>query len=108
MAIARLPSMSRMSFSTVVNRCGVSKATMVRVSLARLESRRCRSVLRRGKNPANTYDFPEIPEDAMAAATADGPGMETTVAPILAAAETSSAPGSQTPGVPASETSATS
>ncbi len=48
------------------------------------------------------------PEMARAVVTADGPGMGTTSKPLSMVALINSYPGSDMPGIPASETSATS
>ncbi len=87
-------------------RWGASNSTTVRDSPASSRRRRRRSPARCGRKPSNTKRSPGRPLTLISAATAEGPGSGLTGIPASSAARTNRAPGSETPGVPPSETSA--
>ena len=70
-----------------------------------MRERRCACFA--GKNPSNKKRSVGSPQTVSAASTAEGPGSAVTTWPAARAARTSLKPGSDTSGVPASETSAT-
>ena len=79
----------------------------MRASPATAASRWRRSRPERGRNPSKQKRSVASPLVTRAASTADGPGTTETVSPAAATAATNRAPGSDTPGIPASETSTT-
>src|SRR5512141_1757633 len=87
-------------------RKGDSKSTVVPFREACAVYQRSRSPRRGGGKPRNVNGTAGKPEIERIARTADGPGMASTRCPAWAAAATSSSPGSETSGVPASETRA--
>src|SRR5581483_7418164 len=92
----------------VRSRLGDSKSTIVRGSPARARSRSRRSPDRRGRNPSKTKRSVGSPEATSAAIAAEGPGTTRTSIPASTHARTSRYPGSESPGIPASEITATS
>ncbi len=107
-ATARSPPIAAArSLSVRASRWGASKSTAVRCSLARAARRAVRPEPRRGKKPSKTKRSVGRPLATRPASAAEGPGTTTTSKPPSAAARTSRSPGSDTPGRPASDTSAT-
>ena len=88
-------------------RCGASKSTMAHGPAASAASRARRSLPFTGRNPANTTPSKSSPLAESAAVSALAPGTGTTRSPRLRTRSTTTRPGSLTPGVPASLTSAT-
>lgn len=107
----RLVSMSGLSVKQVnvaIILCGASYRTIVVSGLRSIELRtaaRCCEV--RGRNPRNMNEDVGRPDAASAVTAAQGPGIGVTVMPEATAEATISVPGSETHGVPASETRAT-
>ena len=106
-AARRSPSSTRTSRRSVITRSGDSNRTTVRGSCASARSRSRRSLGRRGRKPSNTQRSVGRPETTSAAVTADGPGTTLISIPASTAARRRRNPGSETAGMPASETSAT-
>ena len=79
---------------------------MVRVSFFKESSIARRSFLSTGRNASKQNRLVERPESVRAVTQAQAPGKEVTVKPASYACLTSSSPGSDIPGVPASVTSA--
>ncbi len=92
--------------SVAAMRCGDSKNTTVRVSWRNSDSHFVRSFDLEGAKPANTNESAGNPDEMRADSTALGPGIGTTWIWSAIAAPISLWPGSETSGVPASETSA--
>ena len=89
------------------SRLGDSKSTVVRASRASSASRVLRSLPLRGRKPSNAKRSIGNPDSTSAARAALGPGTTRTSSPASATTRTRRAPGSETPGVPASVTYAT-
>ena len=106
-AARRSPSSTRTSRRSVITRSGDSNRTTVRGSCASARRRSRRSLGRRGRKPSNTQRSVGRPETTSAAVTADGPGTTLISTPASTAARRRRNPGSETAGMPASETSAT-
>ncbi len=95
-----------MSSSDSAMRCGASKKTSVRTSPASSATRARRSPSRAGRNPSKENLSVGRPAMLSAAVIAEGPGTATTLMPSCVTRRTSSNPGSESSGVPASLTSA--
>ncbi len=107
-AIRRSPSTCIISLSARISLCGASYITNVAGWVDISTRRFCLSACFRGKKPINKKLSVGRPLAATALVTADAPGIGTTRKPFSVAATTSSYPGSEIPGIPASETTATS
>ena len=100
------PHAAARSRSVAGTRDGASYTIVARSSAAIRARRSRRSRPDRGRKPSNDQRGPAIPLATRAASAADGPGIGTTSPPSATQARTSTSPGSDTPGVPASVTSA--
>ena len=78
-----------MAASASAMRCGASKNTSVRVSVASARSARARSPALRGRKPSKAKRSTGRPLSASAVSTADGPGTAVTGSPAATAAATS-------------------
>ncbi len=96
-----------MASSAPTSRWGASKKIMVRGSDARAASAAARSPALRGRKPSKQKRSVGRPETASAASVALGPGRTVTSTPAAIAAVTARKPGSDTVGIPASETTRT-
>jgi len=105
-AICRSPTTRSASFKVSTMRWGASKNTTVRVSARRASSQVARALALAGGKPTKTKASVGSPDDTRAASTALGPGIASTRIPAASAAWTSRNPGSETAGVPASDTRA--
>lgn len=100
------PNLSRIRPSVVRIRCGASKKTTVRLVIRCSAIQLTRSFDLRGGNPRNRNSLALTPAAARIVVTALGPGIATTMCPSSRAILTRCRPGSDTSGVPASETRA--
>ena len=96
-----------MSARLASSRCGASKNTIVRSSVAKDSKRRRRSPALRGKNPSNANRATGKPDNTSAASAAEGPGNVVIATPASCASRTNRKPGSLTEGIPASVTTST-
>ena len=102
-ATGRSGSSSARTRSDAATRLGDSNATSVSG-----DAKTCSSAERlRGRNPANRHRSAGSALATSAARAADGPGSTSTASPAATHACTKTNPGSDTSGVPASETKAT-
>ena len=88
--------------------CGASRKTTATSERSSRANAARRAALFAGRKPSNRNRFAAIGEAASAAVIALGPGMGVAAMPRRQASRTSSKPGSEMRGVPASETKATS
>jgi hypothetical protein len=105
-ATSREPRAFSRSASVPRTRPGASKSTIVPGKLRRRASQSERARPLRGRKPTNVNGRVAIPLATSPARTAEGPGTGTTGTSLSSAARTSREPGSESKGVPASETSA--
>ena len=89
------------------SRWGDSRITMVRSSTASSASRSARALPLRGRKPSMHQRAVGRPLAATAATGADGPGTTSIRWPASTTRRTTLSPGSEIPGMPASETRAT-
>src|SRR5205809_6322076 len=106
-ATCRSPRTPRRSRNVRTTRCGASNMTSVQGIRAMSTSARRRSPALRGRNPRNTNRSVGSPATDSAAVMALAPGTGTMGTPAATACRTSVNPGSDSTGVPASDTSAT-
>ena len=101
------PRASAMATRESWTRRGDSRKIMVRSWVARDSRARRRSPGLRGRNPSKQKRSEASPDRARAVSTAEGPGATVTGTCSRTAAWTSRYPGSETEGMPASETTRT-
>ena len=103
----RSPNPFAKSASAARSRCGDSKKMRVRGSSRNSSIRAWRRAAFRGRNPSKLKRSVGSPDTSSAQIALEGPGTGTTKSPAAAAARTSVNAGSEIPGEPASETTAT-